>query len=155
MAAPQPLLFSTACSWSNELNSVERRRRVGARIWATIQPLPHLRHACSMGGGQCCGGTPGFDCLGLTNFFDELTLGSRAVTSFMQASTNDQRCDNIACGHVADMRVRLRWNWILVCASIYIRSILLHVMIKHLRPTLGEHRRWSQNGHNKSAIPIC
>jgi hypothetical protein len=56
-----------------------------------------------MGGWQCCGRTPGFDCFGLTKFFDELTLGSRAVTSPMRASTNDQRCDIISCDYVADM----------------------------------------------------
>jgi len=45
MAAPQPFPLSTACFWSNELNSVERRRRVGTYLGnypAATHPSPSM-----------------------------------------------------------------------------------------------------------------
>ena len=109
MAAPQPFSPPTACSWSNELNGVERRRRFGAHIWATILPLSRLRHACSKIG---CSAAVRKRLLALWphEFVCELTLGSRPVSFNYASVTNDQSCDNIACGYVADMRVRLRWR---------------------------------------------
>ena len=152
MAAPQPFSLPTDCYWSNELTVLNGEGGLAHVFGQLSCRCPTFAMHVRWVDGSAAVGHRALS-LGLRNFFDESTLGSREVTSFMRASADDHRCDIIACGYIADMCVRLRWNWILVCASFYIRSILSHVMIKHLRPTLGEHRRWSQNGHKTGATP--